>query len=174
MCRFPSNFPLDTNAYILQFFVCVSWTSLVQFNKWEVHGMRLTQISWNRFHYSLILASWIESILLIIVAELARQPLPQEKDPISLLVKYHRKTTHLQRMMLSVQARLGRKGACTLESVLFSVLTLILGIFYIQFIMKLLLIFKRNEDSSIFRQVYPWEFNLKQSHYEYSGIKDLL
>lgn len=54
--------------------------------------VRVTQINWNRFSYSPVLASWIESILSITVAELARQPLPQEKDLISLLVKTHRKT----------------------------------------------------------------------------------
>lgn len=78
--QIPLEFPPRYQWLGSSIFASVFWTSVVNLNKWEAaHVVRLTQISWNRFSYSPVLAPWIESILLIIVAELARQTLPLRK-----------------------------------------------------------------------------------------------
>lgn len=148
------DFSLRYQCLQLSIFACVSRTSLVQFNKWEVvRGMRLTQISWNRFYHSPILASWIESILLILVAELARQPLPPRKGSHQSAGKISREDmlTFSENDAFcagQVSKCIEERVVCTLKSILFSALTLTLRIFSVQFIIKLLLIFKRNEDYS--------------------------
>lgn len=129
--QIPLEFPPRYQCLGSSIFASVFWTSVVSLSKWEVaHVMSLAQISWNRFWYSPVLASWIESVLLITVAELARQPLPQEKDLISLLVKTHRKTwEHFSENDVFCAGRVSKfielKAVCSLESSLSLGLTMI-------------------------------------------------